>query len=164
MDHNKLWKILKEMGIGHLTCLLRNLMQIKKQQFRTRQRKMDWFKTGKGVCQGCILSPCLFNLTFMQCVCVGVCVYSHSVRPDLMDCILQDFSVHGILQARIQECIAIPFSRGSSQPRDWTWVSCIADRFLTLWAIRVALYTEYMRQNARLDEAQAGIRLWGEYQ
>ena len=63
MDHNKLWKILKEMGIpDHLTCLLTNLYAGKEATVRTRHGTMDWFKIGKGVCQGCILSPCLFNL------------------------------------------------------------------------------------------------------
>ena len=62
VDHNKLWKILKEMGIpDHLTCLLRNLYAEKK-QVRTGHGKTDWFQIGKGVHQGCILSPCLFNL------------------------------------------------------------------------------------------------------
>jgi len=63
VDHNKLWKILKELGIpDHLTCLLRNLYAGQEVTFRTRHGTMDWFHTGKGVCQGCILSPCLFNL------------------------------------------------------------------------------------------------------
>ena len=63
MDHNKLWKILKEMGIpDHLTCLLRNLYAGQETTVRTAHRTTDWFKIGKGVCQGCILSPCLFNL------------------------------------------------------------------------------------------------------
>ena len=63
MDHNKLWEILKEMGIpDHLTCLLRNLYAGQEAAVRTRLGKTDWFKTGKGVSQGCILSPCLFNL------------------------------------------------------------------------------------------------------
>ena len=53
---------------------------------------------------------------------------------DLMDCSLPGSSVHGILQARILEWIAILFSRGSSQPRDQTWVSLIAGRFFTIWA------------------------------
>ena len=61
VDHNKLWKILKEMGISdHLTCLLRNLYAGKEAAVRTRHGKTDWFKVGKGVSQGCILSPCLF--------------------------------------------------------------------------------------------------------
>ena len=63
VDHNKLWKILKEMEIpDHLTCLLEICMQVKKQQFRTKHGTTNWFQMGKGVCQGCILSPCLFNL------------------------------------------------------------------------------------------------------
>ena len=63
MDHNKLWKILKEMGIPeHLTCLLRNLYGDQEATVRNGHTVMDWFKIGKGVCQGCILSPCLFNL------------------------------------------------------------------------------------------------------
>ena len=62
VDHNKLWKILREMGIpNHLTCLLRNLYAAKEATIRTGRRTTDWFQTGKGVRQGCILSPCLFN-------------------------------------------------------------------------------------------------------
>ena len=62
MDHNKLWKILKEMGIpDHLTCLLRNLYAGQEATVRTGHGTTDWFQIGKGVCQGCILSPCLFN-------------------------------------------------------------------------------------------------------
>ena len=57
---------------------------------------------------------------------------------DPMDYNLLGSSVHGILQARILECIAIPLSRESSWPRDWTWVSCIADRLFTIWATREA--------------------------
>ena len=58
----KNWKILKEMGIpDHLTCLLRNLYAGQESTVRTRHGTMDWFQIGKGVCQGCILSPCLFN-------------------------------------------------------------------------------------------------------
>ena len=60
---NKLWKILKEMGIpDHLTCLLRNLYVGQEATVRTGHGTTDWFQIGKGVCQGCILSPCLFNL------------------------------------------------------------------------------------------------------
>ena len=63
MDHNKLWKILKEMGIpDHLTCLSRNLYAGQEATVRTGHRKTDWSQIGKGVCQGCILSPWLFNL------------------------------------------------------------------------------------------------------
>ena len=62
-DHNKLWKILREMGIpDHLTCLLRNLCAIQEATVRTGHGTVDWFQIGKGGCQGCMLSPCLFNL------------------------------------------------------------------------------------------------------
>ena len=63
VEHNKLWKILKEMGIpDHLTCLLRNLYAGQEATVTTGYGTTDWFQIGKGVCQGCILSPCLFNL------------------------------------------------------------------------------------------------------
>ena len=62
VDHNKLWKILKEMGLpDHLTCLLRNLYVGQETTVRTGHRTTDCFQIGKGVRQGCILSPCLFN-------------------------------------------------------------------------------------------------------
>ena len=64
MDHHKLWKILKEMGIpvDHWTCLLRNLYAGQEAIVRTRHGTIDWFQIGKGVRQGCVVSPCLFNL------------------------------------------------------------------------------------------------------
>ena len=63
VDHNKLWKIHKEKGIpDHLTCLLRNLYTGQEARVRTGHGTTDWFQIGKGVCQGCILSPCLFIL------------------------------------------------------------------------------------------------------
>ena len=63
MDHNKLWKILKEIGIvDHLICLLRNLYAGQEATVRTGHGTTDCFQIGKGVRQGCILSPCLFNL------------------------------------------------------------------------------------------------------
>ena len=63
VDHNKLWKILKEMGIpDHLTCLLRNLYAGQEATVRTGHETTNWFQIGKGVHQSCILSPCLFNL------------------------------------------------------------------------------------------------------
>ena len=67
VDHNKLWKILKEMGIpDHLTCPLRNLYAGQEATVRTGHGT-DWFQIGKGVCQVCILSPCLFNL-YAECI------------------------------------------------------------------------------------------------
>ena len=63
MDHNKLWKILKEMGIqDHLTCFLRNLYAGQEATVRTGHGTTDWSQKGKGVHQACILSTCLFNL------------------------------------------------------------------------------------------------------
>ena len=63
VDHQKLWKILKELGIpDHLTCLWRNLYAGQEATVRTQHGTTDWFQIGKGVCQSCILSPCLFNL------------------------------------------------------------------------------------------------------
>ena len=63
VDQNKLWEILKEMGIpDHLTCLLRNMYAGQEAIVRTKHGTIDWFQIGKGVCQGCILSPFLFNL------------------------------------------------------------------------------------------------------
>ena len=63
VEHKKLWKILKNMGtLDHLTCFLGNLYVDQKATVRTGHGTTDWFQTGKGVYQGCILSPCLFNL------------------------------------------------------------------------------------------------------
>ena len=63
MNHNKLWKILKDLGIpDHLSCFLRNLYAGQEATVRTGHETTDWFKIRKGVHQGCILSPCLFNL------------------------------------------------------------------------------------------------------
>ena len=64
VDHNKLWKLLKEMRIpDHLICLLRNLYEGQEATVRTGRGTADWFQIGKGLLQGCILSPCLFNLS-----------------------------------------------------------------------------------------------------
>ena len=63
VDYNKLWKILEEIGVpDNLTCLLRNLYAGQEVTVRNGHGTTDWFQIGKGVCQGCILSPCLFNL------------------------------------------------------------------------------------------------------
>ena len=63
VDHNKLWKIVQEKGIpDHYTCLLRNLYAGQEATVRTEHGTLDWFKIGKGVCRGCVLSLCLFNV------------------------------------------------------------------------------------------------------
>ena len=67
VDHNKLWKTLKEIGIpDHLTCLLKNLYAGQEATVRTDKGKMDWFPTGKGVCQGCMLSPFNFYAEYIM--------------------------------------------------------------------------------------------------
>ena len=81
MDHNKLWKILQEMGIpDHLTCLLRNLYVGQEATVRTRHGRIDWFQIGKGVRQGCISSPCLFNL-YAESVQFSHSAVSNSLGP-----------------------------------------------------------------------------------
>ena len=78
VDHNKLWKILKEIGIpDHLTCLLRNLYARQEATVRTGHGTTDWFQIGKGVYQSCMLLPCLFKLHTEHCA-----VLSHSVLPN----------------------------------------------------------------------------------
>ena len=77
------------------------------------------------------------------CVCVCVCVCVLAAQScltlwDPMESSPPGSSIHGTLQARILEGVAIPFSRGSSWPRDWTWISCISVRFFTIWATREA--------------------------
>ena len=79
MDHNKLWKILKEMGTpDHLTFLLRNLYAGQQATVRTGHEARDGFKIGKGVRQGCILSPCLFNLYAEYVMLYAVLDVSHA--------------------------------------------------------------------------------------
>ena len=78
--HNKLWKILKEMGItDHLTYLLRNLYAGQEAVVRTGHGTTDWFQIGKGVCQSCILSPCLFNLYVEGRLCEMLCWIKHKL-------------------------------------------------------------------------------------
>ena len=73
VDNNNLWKILKEMGISdHLTCLLRNLYAGQEATVRTRHGTTDWFQIGKGLHQGCILSPWLFNLLIFCMVVLSI--------------------------------------------------------------------------------------------
>ena len=80
---NKLWKILKEMGISnHLTCFLGNLYAGQEATVRTRHGTTDWFKNGKGVCQGCTLSPWLFNL-YVEYVCEMPGWMKHKVESRL---------------------------------------------------------------------------------
>ena len=112
VDHNKLWKILKEMGISdHRTCLLRNLYAGQEAIVRTRHGTMDWLQTGKGVCQGCILLPCLFNFyaEYAAAAAAAASLQSCLTLSNPMDYSLPGPSVHGILQARVLEWVAIAF-------------------------------------------------------
>ena len=90
------------------------------------------------------LRPLGSPILLCVCVCVCVCLVAQSCPAlwDPVDCSPPGSSVHGILQAKILECVTIPFSRGSSPPRDQTWVSCIAGGFFTNWAIKKACIQE----------------------
>ena len=85
---------------------------------------------------------------------------SYLTLCDPMDCSLPSFSVHGILQARVLEWIVIPFSRGSSWPRDWTQASCIAGRFFTIWATREARYYLCPETTGFLDYVFNPVKDW----
>ena len=84
VDHNQLWKILKEMGIlDHLICLLRNLYAGQEATVRTEHGTMDWFQIKKGVCQGYILSPCLFNF-YAEYICKMLGWMKHKLESRLL--------------------------------------------------------------------------------
>ena len=137
VDHKEMWKILKQI----YTRPPEKPVLGQEATVRTEHRT-DWSQTGKGVEQDCILSSCLFNLYAEYCSPPGS-------------------SVLWIVQARIPEWVTISFSRGFSWPRNQAWVSRTAGRFFAVWATREALYPEFIMQNARLDEAQVGIKIIG---
>ena len=84
VDHNKLWKILKEMGIqSYLTYLLSNMYADEEATVRTRHEKTEWFQIGKGVRQGCILSPCLVQFSSVTQSCPTLCNPKNSSTPGL---------------------------------------------------------------------------------
>ena len=100
VDHNKLWKILEKVRISdHLTYLLRNLYAGQEATVRTKHGKTDWFKIRKGVCQPCLPAAAVAAKSLQSC----------PTLCDPMGCSLPVFSVHGILQARIVEWVAISF-------------------------------------------------------
>ena len=108
VDHSKLWKILKDMGIlEHLTCLLKYLDAGQEATVRTGHRTTDWFQIGKGVHQGCILSPCSFNLC--AAAAAAKSLQSCPTLCDPIDC-SPPGSIPGVLQARTLEWVAISFS------------------------------------------------------
>ena len=95
-----------------------------------------------------LYSDTVFHLMIRMILGYWLIIYSvHLFTCDPMDCSLPGSSVHGILQARILEWVVIPFSRESSQPRDWTWISCIVGGFFTVWATREAPFHRYYVNN-----------------
>ena len=128
------WKMVQEMGYQTTWPASWEIcLQIKEATVRIGHGITDWFQIRKGVHQGCILSPCLFNLYAEWKWSRSVVSYS------LPPCgSLPGSPVHRIFQARILEWVAISFSRGSSQPRDRIWVSHIVGRRFTVWATRKA--------------------------
>ena len=106
VNHNKLWKILKKMEIpNHLTCLLRNLYAGQEATVRSGHGTMNWFQIGKGICQGCMLSPCLINL-----YAAAKSLQSCLTLCDPIDGSPPGSAVPGVLQARTLEWVAISFS------------------------------------------------------
>ena len=124
------YKFLKNWSIADLQCCVNFCCTVKRLSY-------TFFFT--------FFSIMIYHKTLYDSLCytVWVCVLAAQSSPTLCDPIdssLPGSSVHGILQARILGCVAIPFSRGSSRPWGWTLVFCIADRFFTIWAIREAQY------------------------
>ena len=137
----KPWTVLKEMEIpDRIIWLQRNLYAGQEAAVRTGHGTTNWFQIGKGVLQ--VLSPCAYchpaYLTYMQNVKWSEVAQLCPTLCYPVDCSPPGSSVHGILQARILEWVAISFSRGSSWPRDQTQISRIAGRHFNLWAMREA--------------------------
>ena len=123
--------------LDHLTCLLRNLYADQEATVQTRHGKTDWFKIGKGVCEGCILPSCLINLKVKVLAALSFLTLCEPINYNP-----PGFSVQRILMARILEWIVILFSTEYSWHRDWTQVSSITCRFFTIWDTMEALYVE----------------------
>ena len=188
VDHNKLWKILQEMGIlHHLTCLLRNLYAGQEATVRTGHGITDWFQIGKGVHQGCILSPCLFNFyaeyimrnTGLEEAQSGIKIAGRNINnlrrssqqseKFKYQARLTLWHPKDLMEPTRLLCAdspgkntgaAIPFSRRSSWPGDHTQVSCIAGRFFTIWATREAL-VKYFPKLADLKKHLLS-QFWGQ--
>ena len=86
-----------------------------------------------------------FHSCYCECVCVCLVTQLCPTLCNPIDCSLPGSCVHEILQARILEGVVIPFSRGSSHPRNWTWVLCIAGRFFIVWSTRESFYNKHGR-------------------
>ena len=161
---NKLWKILKEMVIpDHLTCLLRNLYAGQEATVRTGPGMTDWFWIGKGVHQGCILSPCLFNFyakSHGQRSLVGCSPWVTKGRTWLSDftftfhfhALEKEMATHSSILAwkipGMREPGGLPSMGSHRVGHDWS-------------DLAAAAAAEYIMRNAGLDEAQAGIKIDG---
>ena len=180
VDHNKLWKILKETGIpDHLTCPVRNPYAGKEATVRTGHGTTDWFQIGKGVCQGCMLSPCLFNLyaeyiqrwqwhptpvllpgkSHVRRSLVGCSPWNH-YESDTTEQPHFHFSLSCVGEGNDNPlqcfCWRIP---GRGEPGGL--LSMGSHRVGHDWSDLAAAAAEYIIQNARLDEAQVGIKITG---
>ena len=149
VDHNKLWKILKEMGISdHLTCLLRNLYAGQEATVRTGHGTMDWFQIGKGVRQGCILSPCLFNFCaeyIMRNAGLDEAQTGKFLEmgiPDHLICLLRNLYTSQEATVRTGHGTTDWFQIGKVEHQDCMLSLCLFD-----------FCAEYIMRNARLDES-----------
>ena len=133
VDHNKLWEILKEMGIlDHLTCLLRDLYAGQEATVRTGHGTIDWFQIGKGVRQGCILSPCLFNLyaeyimrnAGLEETQAGIKIAGKKINNLRYadDTTLMAESEEATLATPWTAAYQAPLSMGFSRQKYWSWV------------------------------------------
>ena len=139
------WRVLKSwikmLGLRHWTTLRQWCVRSgtrKTVQRKTELAKVQRWDRGRGKCaeEAAVVQAGLNTNAVMCCAALSRSVVSDSWQP--LDCSPPGSSVHGILQARILEWVARPSSRGSSQSRNWTQVSCIAGRFFTVWATREA--------------------------
>ena len=141
----KRWEYQTTLSVSWETCVW-----VKEQQLESDMEQQTSSKLRKEYDKAVYLSPCLLNLH---------AEWKWKLFSRVQLCNPMDYTVHGILLARILEWVAIPFSRGSSQPRDQTQVSCITGGFFTSWAIRKSQYAEYITWSAGMDESQAGIKI-----
>ena len=133
MDHNRLQNSLRD-GNPRPYYLPSEELVCRSRSNRTEHGTMDWFQIGKAVHQGCIFSPCLFNLFAEYCSVFSHSVMSNSATPWTVAS--QDPLSMVILQAKILEWVAMPTSMGSLQQRDTAQFSCIAGGFFTVWATK----------------------------
>ena len=143
----------------HLTCLLWNLYAGQEATVGTRHGTTDWFQIGKGVWQGCILSPCLFNL-YVECYCCSVTKLC-PILCNPIDCSLPGSSVHGILQQEYWSGLPFPSPGDLPDTGIEPVSSTVAGRFFTTEPLRKPYIQSISCEMARLDGSQAGIKIAG---